>query len=497
MPESRKPSQERAEEASVTVTEQAPMGDFLPPTPVRRRRPSVGVAIAVVVALVAAAAGAAVVLRKEGHHYPSAWDPRVADLVSFVERERGLDFDHPVYLDFLAPEDFEKLVRTDESKLTADDRKDIQNTAAFLRALGLIGSDVDLFAAENDLHGGGTLAYYDFTDGRVRVRGTELTPSLRLTLVHELTHALQDQRFDLSRIGTLDASRSEMLHALAEGDANRIESAYRDTLSDRELDQVDQAGAAGAGGLDEGRFPAVLTALFFAPYALGEPLVSIIDETKGQQGLDDAFRDPPAAEEALLDPLGYVGGDTVDSVPEVKLAEGEEKLDGGEFGAFGLYLVLAHRLDEKRAMTVATGWGGDSYLAYRANGRVCVRATFVGDDPAATAALLAALGDWALAMPAGTVTVQGVDGRVEMGSCEPPGTVAVPDGVTVDRLIGLPATRAGVVLGVLRPGADVRFARCFSDGYIGAFSTDDILAADVDAAASARIQAIAAGCRRT
>ena len=47
---------------------------------------------------------------------------------------------------------------------------------------------------------GGTLAFYDPTDERVRVRGTEMTVGLEVTLVHELTHALQDQHFDLERL---------------------------------------------------------------------------------------------------------------------------------------------------------------------------------------------------------------------------------------------------------------------------------------------------------
>ena len=36
--------------------------------------------------------------------YPAAWDPRVVDLVSFVEKQRGLNFEHPVFVDFLDPQ---------------------------------------------------------------------------------------------------------------------------------------------------------------------------------------------------------------------------------------------------------------------------------------------------------------------------------------------------------------------------------------------------------
>src|SRR3712207_6947153 len=47
----------------------------------------------------------------------------VAELAAFVEEERGLDFDHPVYVDFLDDEAFNRVVTTDEGELTPEDRK--------------------------------------------------------------------------------------------------------------------------------------------------------------------------------------------------------------------------------------------------------------------------------------------------------------------------------------------------------------------------------------
>ena len=42
----------------------------------------------------------------EAPKYPDAFDPRVADLVDFVEAVRGLAFLHPVFVDFLDEEAF-------------------------------------------------------------------------------------------------------------------------------------------------------------------------------------------------------------------------------------------------------------------------------------------------------------------------------------------------------------------------------------------------------
>ena len=46
------------------------------------------------------------------------WDPRVQDLVRFVEAERGLTFEHPVPVDFLTPEQFRDELTTEAADIT-------------------------------------------------------------------------------------------------------------------------------------------------------------------------------------------------------------------------------------------------------------------------------------------------------------------------------------------------------------------------------------------
>ena len=93
--------------------------------------------------------------------------------------------------------------------------------------LGLLEGDVDLFAESNELNAKGIIGFYSYDDERLRVRGTELTPAVESVLVHELTHALQDQNFDLGdRLEELDkaddtnsSATAEGFEALVEGDA--------------------------------------------------------------------------------------------------------------------------------------------------------------------------------------------------------------------------------------------------------------------------------------
>src|SRR5690348_5602912 len=164
------------------------------------RRISLFVTGLVVVALASAglavplapAAGAARAAAK----FPAQWDHRILPLVKFVEKHRKLAFEHPIPVEFLTDAKFERRVRHDDVKVSASDRKAAQREVEELRALGLITGEVDLINAEKDLTGSDTLGYYDQHAQKMVIRGTDLKDTeTRVTVVHELTHADQDQHF--------------------------------------------------------------------------------------------------------------------------------------------------------------------------------------------------------------------------------------------------------------------------------------------------------------
>src|SRR5687768_1265701 len=91
-----------------------PPGRGFEPPPPRPRQPRWVVALGIVIAAVVAigAVSAVVKLRSDEDH-PDEWDPRVADIAAFVEDERGLDFDHPVFVDFLSAEEYTEASTSD------------------------------------------------------------------------------------------------------------------------------------------------------------------------------------------------------------------------------------------------------------------------------------------------------------------------------------------------------------------------------------------------
>ena len=384
--------------------------------------------------VVIAAVSVVVYARVESDSYPDEWDSRVADLVAFVEGERDLRFEHPVPVDFLSEAEYSDTVRVDAEDLTEEDTASLDRQVSFLRAMGLASGGIDAVEAQNDLADAGTLAYYDVLTERVVVRGTELTVDLRVTLVHELTHVLQDQHFDLEALqADIDTADPEAAadaftgyQSLVEGDAVRIENAYIQSLSETEFnDYVETYNQGFEEAQDDlGDVPAALQAFGLVPYVLGQPLVSLIAAEGGNGAVDDAFGELPSTGEHMLDPRSYLDDDgpaeptDLDPPP---LPDGvDESTEEGIFNAVDVYVVLAERIDPVVALEAADGWGNGRWVTYEDDDRTCVRFTVDTDSSGDARQLDAALDDWVAAAPAQSdaqVVDEGDSSFVE--SCDP------------------------------------------------------------------------------
>ena len=311
----------------------------------------------------------------------------VPSLEAFVEQERGLDFRQPVKVTLLADGPFEARVRESDE----EDLEEIKDAEAVLEAMALLDPGVDLAEEVERFSAGAILGFYDTETKELVVRGSQPTPYVRTILVHELTHALEDQHFDLDR-DELGDEAFLGLQALAEGSAGRVEDAYRASLSAAERRSAAREEASRAAAVP--RVPALVQLIFGFPYAYGPDLVAAIVRAGGQARLDAAYRDgTPASSEHVLHPSRYLGGDEPRPVPTPR-ADGPA-FDDGEIGELFLSLMLSAHLDDDQADEAALGWGGDHYVAWRDGDRTCVRMTFVMDTPADTDQLTEALADWA------------------------------------------------------------------------------------------------------
>jgi len=452
-------------------------------------------AVAVVVVL---AAGVTVAVVRSGEDdIPSEWDARVLDLVHFVERERGAVFDHPVPVDFLTPEEYSDRTRTDEGSLTDEEVEEIEQFEGELRALGILSGDTSLIDATNDLTDTGTLAYYDSGEERVVVRGTEVTPGLAVTLVHELTHALQDQVFAIDRYREADeeptSGQTFAFDSLVEGDADRVDQLYTASLDQATQDAIDAENEAGYEEyLDAtGDVPVALDVLFGALYGLGDSFVAFL-ESAGET-VDGAFADPPVTEEQVFEPFAYLDGDDPVAV-DVPDTGGEEAFDDGDFGAVSLMVVLAERIEPRQALAAATGWGGDAYVVFPRDGRTCIRVDVTGDSPTETDELADALADWVAAAPGSAATTSRTGDLVHLESCDP-GVGAAEEGTGGSALaLDLAVARSYVAADALEDGADPDAARCFASALVEQLTDDELADESPTPAVRSKVLAIIEEC---
>jgi hypothetical protein len=243
------------------------------------------------------------------------------------------------------------------------------------------------------------LGVYQPRTHRLMVRPGPITARLRITLVHELTHALDGEHHQLVRktksIRPDESGTS--FRALAEGDAMWVESRYRATLS-----AADQAGATAADGPAPTGIPDALLLLAAYPYAAGRAFIEELVKQDGTDAVDRAFDHPPITSEQILHVDRYLGHDrprvVVKPVPEGRVVQ------RGVFGELLLRLMLSRSLGADPARRAGTGWGGGRYVAWRSGTSVCVRGTLVMDTAADTDELVAALRQWATSRPRARVT---------------------------------------------------------------------------------------------
>lgn len=481
-----------------------PAAPTSPARPGRSR--AVGFAVLALVLLVAGA----VVIRTRASippGFPKDWDPRVTQLVSFTELNRGLQFKHPVFVDFLTPDEYSKKTRQNPAGLTDQDKKDLEAAQGELRAFGLISGNVDLLGAVNDLKDSGTLAFYNSETKRVTVRGTQLTTDLKVTLVHELTHALQDQNFDIdkTRAGLKTSGQQEAYRALVEGDASRIEDAYVAQLSQSESTEYHNAKTAGTSKArsDLSKVPAALVAFQQSPYVFGPGLLKLIENSGGNSAVDEAFRNPPATEAQLLDPGAYFDHRSaldvaLPALPAGAVASSNKKKNASsDFGALSLYIVLAQRIDPLRALDVVGGWGGDAYVDYTKDGKSCARVSFVGRDGAATQAIQIAVQDWVAAGPGGAASASDVGGSVQLDACDPGAAGSVDSSQRALQALSVAAVRSELTVSFVIEGK-MPLAKAFESGtcFVHQFSFDQLNALNESATLSpADEQALQAAAR--
>jgi hypothetical protein len=223
------------------------------------------------------------------------------------------------------------------------------------KLLGLIDSDDDLRELSGNLFGEGVAGYYDPRDGRLRVvegAGTGTRVLEEMILAHELTHALEDQRFGLA---TTPANEDRTLagSALNEGSATALMYAY---VGEHFTTEETLGGLLSSVFHDTGDLPPFIQAQVLFAYVGGEAFISELLQRGGWGLVDTAYEvRRPSSTEQILHPDAYFEAD------EPKPVQIRAKLDGWERTLDGTWGELQTRELLGGASEAAAGWGGDRY----------------------------------------------------------------------------------------------------------------------------------------
>ncbi|MEK6234631.1 MAG: hypothetical protein N2C14_07950, partial [Planctomycetales bacterium] len=266
------------------------------------------------------------------------------------------------------------------------------------KAFRLVPESLDVSQAMTDLFAEGVAGFYDSEKKTLVLIQEKPQPKRKKTLLeklfgsapefdkdeqrsvlaHEMTHALQDQHFDLEGLHRATKHDDEMslaLSALVEGEATLAMLADADDgldgrsmlrASPRRVDMtfhVFRAVMPFASGAAFRKAPGVLRESMIFPYHKGTVFVLCLTNRDGWKSIDAAFRDPPASTEQILHPKKYYeqrDEPTAVELPDLKksLGDGWKKLGGNVLGEFQTAVMFDQVNGGQKA---AAGWDGDAY----------------------------------------------------------------------------------------------------------------------------------------
>jgi len=281
-----------------------------------------------------------------------------------VEYVRGIEFDRMV--------DVEVITRAEYRSRRSGSRWDgvaaeWQNQV--WEGLFVVGEDRDVAAVYNQTFGSSVQGYYQPGREQIVIVSDGNTTTVDTgTLVHELVHALQDQRFGLDRWpDTRDGQMAR--NGLIEGEASLVPQLYFDRCGEEWACDRPETPPASSAGVDLGLFSVVIY-----PYDQGPSFVEQLREEGGWDAVDSAHDDQPASTEQVIHPEKYPD-DEPDRVrvPD-RSSDSWSRLDHepvgerlGEAAIFTMFRtngVIEPDAPRSYDHPASAGWGGDRLVPY-------------------------------------------------------------------------------------------------------------------------------------
>jgi hypothetical protein len=309
----------------------------------------------------------------------------VAAVLPDVQSIRGFDFKTKVPVTVIDDAKAREYALARFRRMTPEAK--IRSDETAFRLLGLVPADLDVLKTLLDVLEEQAGGYYDPTTKSFYLLDDMPKEATGLLAAHEMTHALEDQRYDLDarlvkRLDDDDASFA--LSAVIEGSATAVAAVYvAQGIATGKLDAADLGAMGETVKMDRlNALPPVMRRQLLGPYALGLTFLGRGDVARLQSGfprrdVDAAWENMPRSSEQILHPEKYWDPKLKDEPKRVSipspaslLGTGWKRAGSGVLGELTLGSLVgaptpdAGNLASGQAQwtnAAAAGWGGDRF----------------------------------------------------------------------------------------------------------------------------------------
>jgi hypothetical protein len=319
----------------------------------------------------------------------------VDEILTFASKDTSFPIKHEVKRQLIGRDEVEAYV----SKHTSEDEdaKRLRRSELVLKKFGLLPKDFDLGKFLVVLLKEQVAGYYDPKTKTVNLLDWLGADQQKPVLAHELTHALQDQSFNLEKymkpaetdlskkkeVNAQDIENDEVSttrQAVVEGQAMAVLVDYMLEpmgLSMKDSPQVVQSLRDGmlVGTADAVEFhnaPIYLKEALTFPYRYGIDFIAELEVKGGKEkAFADLFRNPPRTTRQIMEPKTYLSGEQLEPmrVPDFRqVFKNYDRFDVGAVGEFDVAILIDQYGGTELSNKMFPHWRGGYYYAVRPKG---------------------------------------------------------------------------------------------------------------------------------
>jgi hypothetical protein len=312
----------------------------------------------------------------------------LSEILDFASKDSQLPKRNPVKHQMIGREEVDKHFA--EVLSGSQETQRIQRSELVLKKFGMLPGEFQLNKFLKEAGGSGLAGYYEFQSKTIFLLNWIDPEAQRPVMAHELTHALQDQNFNLARwalvtgpngrrptmgSGERDAQESAARRAVVEGQAMIVYLDYMikpfgslgdsddkiDMLKNRLMDVYDSP-------VKLHNAPMLLQQSTIFPYFDGFAFeLELLKKGGREMAFAGAFARPPRDTYEIMNPEAYLSHKRAVAlmIPDMSkvLGDGYKAYDSGSIGALDVRVMSQQFGRENDGYAITPNWDGGAYIA--------------------------------------------------------------------------------------------------------------------------------------